>query len=83
MADAPHHRVRYGYCFLIVGNTDATGRRDYNLKLSERRAETKPLAGAHHLFRGIYKPRIDTLVSARNNCSTRSDPKAKAEARGS
>jgi OOP family OmpA-OmpF porin len=38
MADALYHPVLYGYCFLIVGHTDATGRREYNLGLSERRA---------------------------------------------
>lgn len=38
MADALYHPSLYGYCFLIVGHTDVTGRREYNLRLSERRA---------------------------------------------
>ena len=59
MADALYHPVLYGYCFLIVGNTDATGRRDYNLKLSDRRAEAIRQALINPF--GIGKLRIDTL----------------------
>jgi len=39
MADSLHHPVLLGYKFLIIGHTDAVGGREYNLKLSQRRAE--------------------------------------------
>jgi OmpA-OmpF porin, OOP family len=39
MADALNHPYLQGYCFLVVGNTDAKGSREYNLKLSEQRAD--------------------------------------------
>jgi OOP family OmpA-OmpF porin len=38
MADALHHPVLLGYKFVVVGHTDATGSREYNLELSQRRA---------------------------------------------
>jgi OmpA-OmpF porin, OOP family len=39
MADALHHPILLGYKFLVIGHTDAVGGREYNLKLSQRRAE--------------------------------------------
>jgi len=39
MADSLHHPVLLGYKFLIIGHTDGVGNREYNLKLSQRRAE--------------------------------------------
>lgn len=39
MADALYHPYLQGYRFLIVGHTDAKGSREYNLKLSEQRAD--------------------------------------------
>ncbi len=39
MADALYHPYLQGYCFLIVGHTDAVGSREYNLKLSQERAD--------------------------------------------
>jgi OOP family OmpA-OmpF porin len=59
MADALYHPVLYGYCFLIVGNTDATGRREYNLKLSDRRADSIRQALINPF--GIGRLRVDTL----------------------
>jgi OOP family OmpA-OmpF porin len=38
IADAMYHPYLLGYRFLIVGHTDATGKRSYNLKLSQERA---------------------------------------------
>jgi len=38
IADALHNPILLGYKFLVIGHTDATGSREYNLKLSERRA---------------------------------------------
>ena len=39
IADALYHPYLQGYCFLIVGHTDAVGSREYNLKLSQERAD--------------------------------------------
>jgi OOP family OmpA-OmpF porin len=39
MADVLHHPILLGYKFLVIGHTDAVGGREYNLKLSQRRAE--------------------------------------------
>lgn len=39
MADALYHPYLHGYRFLIVGHTDAVSSREYNLKLSQQRAE--------------------------------------------
>lgn len=39
IADALHHPILWNYRFLIVGNTDATGTRAYNLELSQKRAD--------------------------------------------
>lgn len=39
MADALHNPILLGYKFLVIGHTDAVGGREYNLKLSQRRAE--------------------------------------------
>lgn len=39
MADALYHPYLQGYRFLIIGHTDAKGSREYNLKLSQQRAD--------------------------------------------
>jgi outer membrane protein OmpA-like peptidoglycan-associated protein len=39
IADALHHPQLLGNKFVVVGHTDAKGARDYNLKLSQRRAD--------------------------------------------
>jgi outer membrane protein OmpA-like peptidoglycan-associated protein len=39
MADALYHPYLQGYCFLVIGHTDGKGKRDYNLKLSQERAD--------------------------------------------
>lgn len=38
IADALYHPVLAGYRVLVVGHTDSTGKREYNLTLSEKRA---------------------------------------------
>ncbi len=38
IADALHHPLLLSNKFAVVGHTDAKGKRDYNLKLSQRRA---------------------------------------------
>jgi OOP family OmpA-OmpF porin len=59
MADALYHPALYGYCFLIVGHTDVTGRRAYNLRLSERRARAIQ-AALQNPF-GISPRRVDEV----------------------
>jgi outer membrane protein OmpA-like peptidoglycan-associated protein len=39
IADALHHPTLLGYKFIVAGNTDASGSREYNLKLSQQRAD--------------------------------------------
>jgi outer membrane protein OmpA-like peptidoglycan-associated protein len=39
MADALYHPYLQGYRFLVIGHTDAKGGREYNLKLSQQRAD--------------------------------------------
>jgi len=39
IAEALHHPLLMSYKFAVVGHTDATGSRETNLKLSQRRAE--------------------------------------------
>ena len=39
IADALHHPLLLSNAFVVVGHTDAKGKRDYNLKLSQRRAD--------------------------------------------
>src|ERR1700675_3002692 len=36
IADAMYHPILSGYRFLVVGHTDSTGKREYNLGLSQR-----------------------------------------------
>lgn len=39
IADALHNPVLHGYKFIVTGNTDVTGTREINLKLSQQRAD--------------------------------------------
>jgi OmpA-OmpF porin, OOP family len=39
IADSLYHPHLLGYRFLVVGHTDGTGNREYNLKLSQQRAD--------------------------------------------
>lgn len=39
IADAMHNPILHGYKFLVTGNTDVTGPREVNLKLSQARAD--------------------------------------------
>ena len=39
IADAMFHPYLQNYCFLVIGHTDAKGSREYNLKLSQQRAD--------------------------------------------
>jgi len=74
MADALYHPVLYGYCFLIVGHTDATGRRDYNLGLSERRARAIQAALVNPF--GISPVRVDEVGLGEEQLLDPSRPKS-------
>lgn len=74
MADALYHPALYGYCFLIVGNTDAVGGRVYNLKLSDRRAEAIRQALINPF--GIGPLRVDTLGLGEEQLLNTANPKA-------
>lgn len=74
MADALYHPALYGYCFLIVGHTDAVGGREYNLKLSGRRAEAIRQALINPF--GIGRLRVDTLGLGEEQLLNPSKPKA-------
>jgi OmpA-OmpF porin, OOP family len=39
IADALYHPHLQGYCFLVIGHTDAVGSREYNFNLSQQRAD--------------------------------------------
>jgi outer membrane protein OmpA-like peptidoglycan-associated protein len=39
IADALHNPILHGYKFIVTGNTDVTGPRELNLKLSQARAD--------------------------------------------
>lgn len=39
IADAMHDPILWNYRFVVVGNTDATGSREHNLRLSQERAD--------------------------------------------
>ncbi|MFG1399068.1 MULTISPECIES: OmpA family protein [Roseixanthobacter] len=39
IADAMHNPILHGYKFIVTGNTDVTGPRELNLKLSQARAD--------------------------------------------
>ena len=74
MADALYHPALYGYCFLIVGHTDAVGGREYNLKLSARRAEAIRQALINPF--GIGRLRVDTLGLGEEQLLNLGNPKA-------
>lgn len=59
MADALYHPYLEGYCFLIIGHTDAVGSRDYNLKLSQQRADAIRDALVNPF--GISPARVETV----------------------
>lgn len=74
MADSLYHPYLQGYRFLIVGHTDAKGNREYNLKLSQQRADAirealiKPF--------GISPSRIEAVGLGEEQLLNRSNPAA-------
>ena len=81
MADALYHPYLQGYRFLIVGHTDAKGNREYNLKLSQQRADAIREALINPF--GISPSRIEAvgpwrraIAQARQSGSGRKPPRA-------
>lgn len=74
MADALYHPYLQGYCFLIVGHTDAKGSREYNLKLSQQRADAIRAALINPF--GINAARIEAVGLGEEQLLNRSNPDA-------
>ena len=74
MADSLYHPYLQGYRFLIVGHTDAKGNREYNLKLSQRRADAIREALINPF--GIKPARIEAVGLGEEQLLNRSNPEA-------
>jgi outer membrane protein OmpA-like peptidoglycan-associated protein len=74
MADALYHPYLQGYRFLIVGHTDAKGSREYNLKLSQQRADAIREALINPF--GINPARIEAVGLGEEQLLNRSNPEA-------
>lgn len=74
MADALNHPYLQGYCFLVVGHTDAKGNREYNLKLSQQRADAIRAALTNPF--GINPSRIAAVGLGEEQLLNRSNPDA-------
>jgi outer membrane protein OmpA-like peptidoglycan-associated protein len=74
MADALYHPYLQGYCFLVVGHTDAKGSREYNLKLSQQRADAIRAALINPF--GINPARIEAVGLGEEQLLNRSNPDA-------
>jgi outer membrane protein OmpA-like peptidoglycan-associated protein len=74
MADALYSPYLLGYCFLVVGNTDSRGSREFNLKLSDKRAEAIREALINPF--GVSPRRIDAVGLGEEQLLNRADPKA-------
>ena len=74
MADSLYSPYLQGYCFLVVGNTDAVGSREYNLKLSDLRAAAIQEALINPF--GISSTRIEAVGLGEEQLLNRSNPEA-------
>ena len=74
MADALYHPYLLGYCFLVVGHTDAKGSREYNLKLSQQRADAIRDALINPF--GIGPARIEAVGLGEEQLLNRANPEA-------
>ena len=74
MADALYSPYLQQYCFLVVGNTDATGSREYNLKLSDQRANAVREAMVNPF--GIGPARIEAVGLGEEQLLNRANPDA-------
>lgn len=59
IADAMHHPILANYKFIVVGNTDTTGTRAFNLKLSQERANA--IVQALVVVFGISPDRLEAV----------------------
>jgi OmpA-OmpF porin, OOP family len=74
MADALNHPYLQGYRFVIIGHTDAKGSREYNLKLSQERANA--VRDALITPFGISPSRIEAVGLGEEQLLNRSNPDA-------
>lgn len=74
IADALYHPYLQGYRFLIVGHTDGKGNRDYNLKLSQQRADAIREALINPF--GIRAARIESVGLGEEQLLNRANPEA-------
>ena len=74
MANSLYSPYLLGYCFLVVGNTNSRGSREYNLKLSDRRAEAIRAALINPF--GIRPQRIEAVGLGEEQLLNRANPKA-------
>jgi len=74
MADSLYHPYLLGYRFLIVGHTDAKGDREYNLKLSQQRADAIRDALINPF--GIAATRIEAVGLGEEQLLDRGNPEA-------
>lgn len=58
IADALHNPILLSDKFVVVGHTDAKGSRDYNLKLSQRRAES-----VRNMLVSLFRVEPDRLLA--------------------
>jgi outer membrane protein OmpA-like peptidoglycan-associated protein len=74
MADALYHPYLQGYRFLIVGHADGKGKREYNLKLSQQRADAIREALINPF--GISPARIESVGLGEEQFLNRANPEA-------
>jgi outer membrane protein OmpA-like peptidoglycan-associated protein len=74
IADSLYHPYLQGYRFLVVGHTDAVGSREFNLKLSQQRADAIRDALINPF--GISPSRIEAVGLGEEQLLNRADPKA-------
>ena len=74
MADALYHPYLQGKRFLIIGHTDGKGSREYNLKLSQQRADAIRAALIDPF--GISSTRIEAVGLGEEQLLNRANPEA-------
>ncbi len=74
MADALYHPYLQGYRFLVIGHTDDKGNREYNLKLSQQRADAIREALINPF--GIAPSRIEAVGLGEEQLLRPADPEA-------
>jgi OOP family OmpA-OmpF porin len=79
IADALYHPYLQGYCFLIVGHTDAVGSRETNLKLSQERADAIRAATINPF--GVDPRRTEAVGLGEEQLLDRAHPTAAANRR--